>query len=205
MTFVNWGVTLGSVNRRLWMNCLAIRLAAVVVIKRPTFCSTVWLNKSLSTPIRLSLINVSCIPQPRRMLVYWNIYWPRFMTPSIDFYPTDREAVEKRLFVLQQRGFIHAYDTSWPAKGFIHFWSLIFPHLDVVVLKKIVILPRPLKKEEKDIWEQKGKTTSSFIFPPVQWKYYVLSICILVIVTSNYYELYKKKSKKKSPAFMFRF
>ena len=25
---------------------------------------------------------------------------------------TDREAVEKRLFVLQQQGFIYAYDTS---------------------------------------------------------------------------------------------
>ena len=48
---------------------------------------------------------------------------------------TDREAVEKRLFVLQQQGFINAYDTSWPAKSF--FWKFMISHLSQLVRRRV--------------------------------------------------------------------
>ena len=59
---------------------------------------------------------------------------------------TDREAVEKRLFVLQQQGFINAYDTSWPAKGF--FWKFMISHLSQLVRRRVK------RKKKKKTWEK---------------------------------------------------
>jgi hypothetical protein len=71
---------------------------------------------------------------------------------------TDREAVEKRLFVLQQQGFINAYDTSWPAKGFSEsLWSLIFPISDVVAWKEE-------KHKKKKIWFSENAEKKQLFF-----------------------------------------
>jgi hypothetical protein len=69
--------------------------------------------------------------------------------------------VEKRLFVLQQQGFINAYDTSWPAKGF--FWKFMISHLSQLGRRRVKRKKKHEKKTKFSPKMQKKAVIFSFL------------------------------------------
>lgn len=112
-----------SVSQQHSTNCLAILQNVSSGITRHRYCCTLYHSMSVTVQIEPSLLNVICFYRTNRLnsffffslRIFSPTFRPKLLKDNLLLLVADKDAVEKRLYVLQQQGYIYATDRSYIA------------------------------------------------------------------------------------------